>query len=80
MCICFTTGIVFEAGDVLMIQPQNMSDTVQEFLKLLHLDPTTSFYLETSDPDAVLPSTLPNPCSIEYLVTHYLDINGSPRR
>lgn len=30
--------------------------------------------------DTPLPHQLPQPCSIQYLVEHYLDIQGVPRR
>ena len=33
-----------------MIQPQNMPDTVEEFMKLLQLAPDTQFTLRQNDP------------------------------
>lgn len=38
------------AGDVLMVQPQNISSAVDEFLSLLQLDPHQQFVLEQNDP------------------------------
>ena len=36
------------------------------------------FFVYLSDSPWPLP--LPSPCTVEYLVQHYLDINGVPRR
>lgn len=74
------SGISYGAGDVLMIRPQNTPNTVNEFLNLLSLDPDVTFVLQQSDPDVVLPDILPQQCTIGYLVQHYLDINGTPKR
>ncbi|CAH1786471.1 unnamed protein product [Owenia fusiformis] len=72
--------IKYSAGDVLMIQPSNMSDTVVDFIELMGLDRNQYFTLAQNDPDMPLPSGLPQPCSVEYLVEKYLDINSIPRR
>ncbi|KAM9595107.1 NADPH-dependent diflavin oxidoreductase 1 isoform 4-T11 [Morphnus guianensis] len=70
----------FSAGDVVMIQPQNCPEDVQQFCQLLRLDPDRCFVLKPTDPDASLPALLPQPCTIRHLVTHYLDISCVPRR
>lgn len=31
-------------------------------------------------PDVPLPPNFPDPCTVQWLVTHYLDINSVPRR
>ena len=40
----------YSPGDVLMIQPHNMADTVDEFMDLLHLTPDAQFTLQQNDP------------------------------
>lgn len=38
------------AGDVLMVQPSNLDDVVQEFIAHLALEPEKKFFLEQNDP------------------------------
>ncbi|XP_059342343.1 NADPH-dependent diflavin oxidoreductase 1 isoform X3 [Ammospiza nelsoni] len=70
----------FSAGDVVMIQPQNCPEDVQQFCQLLRLEPHRRFVLQPTEPGTPLPPLLPQPCSVQYLVTHYLDISCVPRR
>ncbi|XP_022327985.2 NADPH-dependent diflavin oxidoreductase 1-like [Crassostrea virginica] len=74
------SGIKYNPGDVVMIQPQNSEDSVTEFIMLMKLDPQKRFTLQQNDPNIPLPSLLPQPCSVRHLVQHYLDINSVPRR
>ncbi|KFV53367.1 NADPH-dependent diflavin oxidoreductase 1, partial [Gavia stellata] len=74
------SGITFSAGDVVMIQPQNCPEDVQQFCQLLRLDPDRRFVLKPTEPSTSLPALLPQPCTIRHLVTHYLDISCVPRR
>ncbi|XP_075026304.1 NADPH-dependent diflavin oxidoreductase 1 isoform X3 [Calonectris borealis] len=74
------SGITFSAGDVVMIQPQNCPEDVQQFCQLLRLDPDRRFVLKPAEPGTSLPALLPQPCTIRHLVTHYLDISCVPRR
>lgn len=37
-------------GEVLMVQPENMEDTVKDFIKLLNLNPERMFTLESTEP------------------------------
>ncbi|XP_051492475.1 NADPH-dependent diflavin oxidoreductase 1 isoform X3 [Apus apus] len=74
------SGITFSAGDVVMIQPQNCPEDVQQFCQLLRLDPDRWFVLKPTEPGTSLPALLPQPCTIRHLVTHYLDISCVPRR
>ncbi|NXL67286.1 NDOR1 oxidoreductase, partial [Chordeiles acutipennis] len=74
------SGITFSAGDVVMIQPQNCPEDVQQFCQLLRLDPDRRFVLKPTEPGTSLPALLPQPCTIQHLVTHYLDISCVPRR
>ncbi|ESO92772.1 hypothetical protein LOTGIDRAFT_216443 [Lottia gigantea] len=74
------SNISYKPGDVVMIAPQNNPKTIDSFLHLLGLNGNDVFYLEMNDPDYLLPTTLPSPCTIRYLLTNYLDISGVPRR
>ncbi|EDO30877.1 predicted protein [Nematostella vectensis] len=74
------SGISYSPGDVVMVQPSNLSDTAEEFMSFLHLDPDKNFTLQQTNPDIPVPRRLPRPCSIRFLVEHYLDIQGVPRR
>ncbi|KAK3868276.1 hypothetical protein Pcinc_026317 [Petrolisthes cinctipes] len=69
-------------GDVLMIQPQNLDEHVEEFLRVLELDPQQVFYLDVNDPNVTLPSLslLPRPCTVRECVKNYLDIQAIPQR
>ncbi|KAL2297930.1 hypothetical protein Nmel_016885 [Mimus melanotis] len=89
LCLCLCPVAVlgsspciprFSAGDVVMIQPQNCPEDVQQFCQLLRLEPHRHFVLEPTEPGTPLPPLLPQPCTIQYLVTHYLDISCVPRR
>ncbi|NWZ90552.1 NDOR1 oxidoreductase, partial [Nesospiza acunhae] len=75
------SGITFSAGDVVMIQPQNCPEDVQQFCQLLRLEPHRRFLSPLPClAGTSLPPLLPQPCTIQYLVTHYLDISCVPRR
>ncbi|EMP26424.1 NADPH-dependent diflavin oxidoreductase 1 [Chelonia mydas] len=74
------SGIEYRAGDVLMIQPRNAPEDVQQFCQLLRLDPERCFVLKPSEPGTPLPAHLPQPCTIQHLVACYLDISCVPRR
>ncbi|XP_069940064.1 NADPH-dependent diflavin oxidoreductase 1 isoform X1 [Cherax quadricarinatus] len=69
-------------GDVLMVQPQNLENHVDEFMNILGLNPEQVFYLECNDPNAPLPpiSILPRPCTVRQCVQKYFDIQAIPKR
>ena len=69
-------------GDVLMVQPQNLEEHVEEFINVLGLDPNLQFSLELNDPNATLPlaSVLPTPCTMKECVHKYFDIQAIPKR
>ncbi|KAG0720804.1 NADPH-dependent diflavin oxidoreductase 1 [Chionoecetes opilio] len=69
-------------GDVLIIQPQNLEEHVEEFITVLGLDPNLKFSLELNDPNATLPldSVLPTPCTVRECVQKYFDIQAVPKR
>lgn len=74
------SNICYKPGDVLMIHPQNISQEVDEFLRIMNIQPDKCFTITTNDEDISYPLPLPSPCSIRYLVTHYFDIQSVPRR
>ncbi|XP_032117622.1 NADPH-dependent diflavin oxidoreductase 1 isoform X2 [Sapajus apella] len=74
------SAISFAAGDVVLIQPSNSAAHVQQFCQALGLDPDQLFTLQPREPDALLPTRLPQPCSVRHLVSQYLDITSVPRR
>uniref|UniRef100_A0A670YNY4 NADPH-dependent diflavin oxidoreductase 1 n=1 Tax=Pseudonaja textilis TaxID=8673 RepID=A0A670YNY4_PSETE len=74
------SGIEYAAGDVVMIQPQNDAEEVRHFCDLLRLDPDACFTLTPTEAGTPLPAHLPQPCTVRYLATHYLDITCVPRR
>ncbi|XP_056394205.1 NADPH-dependent diflavin oxidoreductase 1 [Hyla sarda] len=74
------SGIQYSPGDVVMIQPHNSPEDVQQFCSLLRLDADAVFVLDAHDPDTPAPPHLPQPCSVQHLVERYLDIRCVPRR
>ncbi|XP_076454641.1 NADPH-dependent diflavin oxidoreductase 1-like [Babylonia areolata] len=74
------SSIEYKPGDVVMVQPQNTEERVQQFLTHMGLDGSQKFRLQQNDADTPLPSSLPQPCSIEEAVRCYLDIGSVPRR
>lgn len=75
------SNIQYSAGDVVMIRPRNSTEDVEQFCKLLSLDPERYFLLKPTDVDAAsIPARLPQPCSMKFLVQEYLDIAAVPRR
>ncbi|KAL2782293.1 NADPH-dependent diflavin oxidoreductase 1 isoform c [Daubentonia madagascariensis] len=74
------SGISFAAGDVVLIQPSNSAAHVQQFCQVLGLNPDQCFTLQPREPDVPCPLRLPQPCSMQHLVSQYLDITSVPRR
>ncbi|MCL4145025.1 UNVERIFIED_CONTAM: hypothetical protein GTU68_001850, partial [Idotea baltica] len=79
----FDVGLtnVHKPGDVVMIQPQNIDQHVDEFISTLELDANKMFYL-TPRKNRKLPSShiLPQPCTVRQCVKSYLDIISVPKR
>ncbi|XP_045611937.1 NADPH-dependent diflavin oxidoreductase 1 isoform X1 [Procambarus clarkii] len=69
-------------GDVLVVQPQNLEEHVDEFINVLGLNPEQMFYIDSNDPNSSLPpiSLLTRPCTIRECVLRYLDIQAIPKR
>lgn len=74
------SNMSYSPGDVVVIMPQNSTESVKEFIDHMKLKDNNFFHIEQQDKDISLPVTLPQPCSVQYLVQHYLDINSVPRR
>ncbi|VDI75242.1 Hypothetical predicted protein [Mytilus galloprovincialis] len=74
------SNISYSPGDVVVIMPQNSLETVTEFINHMKLKDDNFFHIQQQDLDIELPGMLPQPCSVQYLVQHYLDINSVPRR
>ncbi|KAH9512454.1 NADPH-dependent diflavin oxidoreductase 1 [Bulinus truncatus] len=74
------SNLQYIPGDVVMVLPQNMPDIVEAFLNVTTLDANKKFTLEQNDPEVPLPHNFPSPCSVHWLVTHFLDINSVPRK
>lgn len=70
----------FVAGDVVLIQPENSAGHVQQFCQALGLDPDQCFTLLPQELGVTCPERLPQPCSVQHLVSRYLDIARVPRR
>ncbi|XP_052788058.1 NADPH-dependent diflavin oxidoreductase 1-like [Mya arenaria] len=73
------SDISYEPGDVACVCPQNMADTVNDFISYMNLDANKKFILSSVDEGTSAPK-LPQPCTVHYLVQNYLDINCVPRR
>lgn len=71
--------IKYSPGDVCYVEPQNLPDTVEEFIDLLRLNPSERVFVRSEGTDEV-PPKLRNPRSVRYLIESYLDINSIPRR
>lgn len=69
-------------GDVLMVQPENLTEHTEEFIQLMELDPDRKFLLEPTDSNTSLPplGILPQPCTIRECVQKYWDIQSVPKR
>ncbi|XP_036756661.2 NADPH-dependent diflavin oxidoreductase 1 isoform X1 [Manis pentadactyla] len=74
------SGMSFVAGDVVLIQPKNSAGHVQQFCQALGLDPDRCFTLLPQELGVTCPERLPQPCSVQHLVSRYLDITRVPRR
>lgn len=74
------SGLSFDAGDIVLIWPQNTEDSVQRCCEVLGLQPNQRFTLQPREPGVLCPARLPQPCSVHHLLSRYLDISSVPRR
>lgn len=83
LCFKSVQEIDYEPGDVCTIYPQNANENVQEFIKLLKLDPKQRIKVEKLDSNYMvnyLYDFIPDGTTLEDLVRFYLDIQSVPKR
>ena len=78
------SGITFDAGDIAVIQPQNLPRRVEAVIQHLQLATIADLPINISpNPEGVvsaLPVGWPSLTTVRELLTNYLDIFGIPRR
>jgi len=72
------TGLSYQTADNLTVCPANDATQVRDTARLLSLDLTQWFVLETNDADTK--PLFPTPCTIETALTYFTDLNGAPTR
>ena len=72
----------YKPGDVLMVQPTNLDEHVDEFLSVLGLDPDQVFSLELNDDNSSLPYNymIQSPCTVRGCLKNYFDFMSVPKR
>lgn len=78
-------SIIHEAGDVVAVLPENDPTEVEDFLKLLNLDPNKKFVIKKSRVDVQNPVSFTyrflNGCfTVHDLVAKHFDIHAVPKR
>lgn len=68
----------FSAGDVVMIQPQNCPEDVQQFCQLLCLEPHRRFVLEPTEPGRSCLLLLPLPAGTGHPLSSGPDWSSAP--
>ncbi|KAL4590009.1 hypothetical protein LXL04_002927 [Taraxacum kok-saghyz] len=79
------TGLSYETGDHVGVYCENLSEVVEEAIKLIGLPPNTYFSIHNNNEDGTpigggsLPPTFP-PCSLTTALARYADVLASPKK
>lgn len=72
--------LAYKPGDVLMVEPSNTSDSVDEFMRLLNLEATRKFTLTSNDINVAVPQFFRTCRTVRETVEKFLDVESVPRR
>eukprot|EP01103_Thecamoeba_quadrilineata_P017448 TRINITY_DN6199_c0_g1_i1.p1 TRINITY_DN6199_c0_g1~~TRINITY_DN6199_c0_g1_i1.p1 ORF type:complete len:674 (-),score=127.37 TRINITY_DN6199_c0_g1_i1:38-2017(-) len=73
---------IYEPGDHLGIYPQNSKEAIAEFVKVLNIEDILgkTFVLKPVDSGSKNTQPLMGPCTIEYALTHLVELTAVPRQ